>query len=517
MTSTGYGDIAARTTGERLFSIIVMLSGKVGDVFTLALRQRILLAQQWFKPAHLSPLLKILSPCPFFSPLNARPLKKILFGFLMATLGAALSNRDSEQTAYHELLTDAKRFLEEHKIEASLHVSTIEHLRRRWQLDQGHIPWQAYRGLPQSLRHEVLPKLVQRSLGVCPVFAELSAASASLLAVRLRSCLALRGTTVMNYGDLSRSVYFIEAGHVELRREDGRAFLRLGPGAYFGELDAVFQRRRHHSAHTLTDCRLLTLSWQDIQAAMAISSTFACRIQTLTAGDSIVEAAQQAMAEMPPLPPMVGDRSLVGRRRRRRGQMATFGFRNRAAISVESKTTTASDGSVTPSRRAHNRPSAHQPEAQQAAPGSRLENLSTSMAAARGQPLARSPTQSSKHYRSEASAASSSLSSQIPSSQTRSEFSSHSEYSPGTSLAAHRLSRRKKLAQPQGAFGRLLAKLKQYYRRFLHRLSFWVSSSFEVAGQLAVHCLSTASSVFLPSTLNRRLCSTQSWLWCRAF
>lgn len=73
-----------------------------------------------------------------------------------------------------------------------------------------------------------------------------------------------RNTVVIERGDESSALYFIDSGQVRiyLSGDDGKEITlnELGPGDYFGELALIGETQRTASVMTVSDCELRTLS-----------------------------------------------------------------------------------------------------------------------------------------------------------------------------------------------------------------------------------------------------------------
>ena len=95
-----------------------------------------------------------------------------------------------------------------------------------------------------------------------PIFADLDAATIAEVAKLLRAQTVEAGDLIAERDSPARAMYFIAAGQVELDGAMGR--VRLGEGAFFGEMALLKKARRSADVTALTTCRLLVLDADDL-------------------------------------------------------------------------------------------------------------------------------------------------------------------------------------------------------------------------------------------------------------
>ena len=98
-----------------------------------------------------------------------------------------------------------------------------------------------------------------------PLFASLTAEQAERVLLGAREHLALAGEPVVEQWQVSRDLFVLLSGAVEVVA-DGKALATLGPGEFFGELAAIdwgagFARTRAATVTTTEPTRLLVLDW----------------------------------------------------------------------------------------------------------------------------------------------------------------------------------------------------------------------------------------------------------------
>ncbi len=89
------------------------------------------------------------------------------------------------------------------------------------------------------------------------------------------------GAPVFEEGDEGRSLFVIQAGHVELTRRSGdgsRVVARLGPGEFFGEMSVLLGQPRTVRAVAADDARLLEIAGSTFEAMCVDQPEIAIRV-----------------------------------------------------------------------------------------------------------------------------------------------------------------------------------------------------------------------------------------------
>src|SRR5262252_366105 len=112
-----------------------------------------------------------------------------------------------------------------------------------------------------------------------PLFAELDAAEITDIMELLRAQVVEPGEIIMRAGDEARSMYFIAAGEVEIALKGKKEPLRLGVGAFFGEVAVLRRARRSATVVAIARTNLLVLDAHDLHALMQRDPRVAERIE----------------------------------------------------------------------------------------------------------------------------------------------------------------------------------------------------------------------------------------------
>jgi len=100
-----------------------------------------------------------------------------------------------------------------------------------------------------------------------PLFAGLPPAELAAVAKLLRPALAVHGERIIRTGAMGREMYFLVSGEVDVMVGSGP--VRLGAGAFFGEVAILMNARRNADIVATTFCELLMLRKRDLDSLMA--------------------------------------------------------------------------------------------------------------------------------------------------------------------------------------------------------------------------------------------------------
>ncbi|WP_414661900.1 cation:proton antiporter domain-containing protein [Horticoccus sp. 23ND18S-11] len=98
-----------------------------------------------------------------------------------------------------------------------------------------------------------------------PLFASLSPDDREVLLLHFESKRAQPGDRLIRAGDKADSVFFISSGEVEVVPRNASNKIKLGPGAFFGEMALITGEPRSADVTALDFCKFLTLSQRDFR------------------------------------------------------------------------------------------------------------------------------------------------------------------------------------------------------------------------------------------------------------
>jgi voltage-gated potassium channel len=124
-----------------------------------------------------------------------------------------------------------------------------------------------------------------------PIFQHLNASEIAEVTRLLRAQTVEPGTVVTHKGDPAFAMYFIASGAVEVDVPSGP--VRLGEGAFFGEMAVLRKTRRTADVVALTACRLLVLEAADLHILMSKKTKIGEHIRSVAEARRVSGAASQ--------------------------------------------------------------------------------------------------------------------------------------------------------------------------------------------------------------------------------
>ncbi|XP_037081197.1 uncharacterized protein LOC119101913 [Pollicipes pollicipes] len=123
-----------------------------------------------------------------------------------------------------------------------------------------------YETLPLSLQSEICLSVNRCALSKSPMFQKLDEGFLRSIALKIKNKFYLPGQIVINKGTVSRSMYYIVRGELEVLsdRDNTTAVAVLRAGKLFGEVNLVLNFARTATIRAATHCDLLVLSQHDV-------------------------------------------------------------------------------------------------------------------------------------------------------------------------------------------------------------------------------------------------------------
>ena len=122
MTSTGYGDVHAKTVAEMLFAIVVMIAGK------------------------------------------------LMFGFVLGNIAFTLANDESQRVDYDQNLDSIKGTMEDQQVPTELQGKVVEYYDYIWMREKGHDVRQLFKDCPQYMLSDICLEVCKPMLDALPLF-----------------------------------------------------------------------------------------------------------------------------------------------------------------------------------------------------------------------------------------------------------------------------------------------------------------------------------------------------------
>ncbi|CAF3402574.1 unnamed protein product [Rotaria sp. Silwood1] len=178
LTSVGFGNVAANTNGEKLFSILSMLAG---------------------------------------SFLSASILGSVTTIIIKLYQGAE---------ELKEMKQSINDFIKHHRISKQLAKQMQESFDHEWKNTKGIDMNSILKTFPECIQADICLHLNRELLNNCPIFEEASEVTLRALALLFKSTHVPPGDTLIHQGDLLYSIYFIRGGQMEvLKNNESQAIL----------------------------------------------------------------------------------------------------------------------------------------------------------------------------------------------------------------------------------------------------------------------------------------------------
>ena len=236
LTTVGYGDITPVGTGQRLYTIVVMLAG-VGS-----------------------------------------------WGYVVGNIASLFSNLDLVRARYMKTLEEMNAFLRYRAVPEGLQSRVNDYFRHLWDhrltLDESRLLDQ----LPQDLAVEVALLMHRDLIRKVPLFRDAGPDFIKDIVRRLRPIVATPGAYFIHKGDIGDCMYFISEGTVEVVSEDGReVYATLSEGEFVGEMALVEDIPRTATVRAQGYCDLYVLSREAFNDCLRDHPEFKKNVREVTA------------------------------------------------------------------------------------------------------------------------------------------------------------------------------------------------------------------------------------------
>ncbi|KAK2536106.1 Kcnh6 [Columba guinea] len=243
LTSVGFGNVSPNTNSEKIFSICVMLIGS------------------------------------------------LMYASIFGNVSAIIQRLYSGTARYHTQMLRVKEFIRFHQIPNPLRQRLEEYFQHAWSYTNGIDMNAVLKGFPDCLQADICLHLNRTLLQNCKAFRGASKGCLRALAMKFKTTHAPPGDTLVHYGDVLTTLYFISRGSIEILREDivvailggevlpsGRV---VGNGAegkndIFGEPISLYARpgKSNADVRALTYCDLHKIQREDLLEVLDMYPAF---------------------------------------------------------------------------------------------------------------------------------------------------------------------------------------------------------------------------------------------------
>ena len=205
----------------------------------------------------------------------------IIYAAIFGNMSNAVHALSTSARRYHSLLDGVKEFSHAYALPPALHAKLLSYAAEYWKHSKGfEISDVLHSSLPHSVRAEIVSHINASLLQRVPLFRQCSPRFLSAIILKLRNLVCLPGDFLFREGDMSRELYFIRHGSVEVVQDDPTAIgeqdvviARLSAASahpYFGEIALLLGETRTASVRASERCMLSLISLQDFVEVMAL-------------------------------------------------------------------------------------------------------------------------------------------------------------------------------------------------------------------------------------------------------
>lgn len=211
LTTVGYGDIAAKTIGQMLYTCLVQVTG-VG-----------------------------------------------VFGFIVSNVASLLARRDAAREHHMDNLDKIENFMQNHRIPFETRAKVRSYYHYMWKNKKGYRDNSALEDLPKKIQSELYFHINRPVLQQVPFLCGASQELVEDLMNELELMVCVPGEKIFKCGDPGEAMYFIYKGEVEIISKEGVTIAQVKDGSFFGEMALLHDRARSATARANEFCDLYVL------------------------------------------------------------------------------------------------------------------------------------------------------------------------------------------------------------------------------------------------------------------
>mmetsp|Transcript_7935 Transcript_7935/g.7805 ORF Transcript_7935/g.7805 Transcript_7935/m.7805 type:complete len:526 (+) Transcript_7935:74-1651(+) len=186
-----------------------------------------------------------------------------VFAYTVGSIGSLVSKQNAVENAYREQVVAVNRYMRKKDLPHDLQFRVRRYLEYVWEnkkksnLDEKQI----LTLLSEPLRDEIYAHIHGIVIKLCPIFEQYDTHFISQLTRALEGETYAPGDTVIEEGEMSTKMYFIQNGKIDIFHHSTKStYKELGPDEYFGEIAFFTEKPRCASAKCLDFADLLSLS-----------------------------------------------------------------------------------------------------------------------------------------------------------------------------------------------------------------------------------------------------------------
>jgi voltage-gated potassium channel len=234
LTTVGYGDIIAKTNTQKLYSILVEISGVV------------------------------------------------VYGYLIGNVVNILSKKDPAKQQFNLNLEKLSSLTNFRKIPPELQNKIRDYYLYVWKKRLGFDEEDFLKGLPAGLQREVSLQLKKDLVEKFPLFQSMDKNFQFEIALRLKPVVAVPGEIIFKEGDSGNEMFFVVKGELSILKEGNDLLNILRDGDFFGEIALFKNIPRTATIRSETYCDLYSLDKENFDFVVKKYPDFASKMDVQT-------------------------------------------------------------------------------------------------------------------------------------------------------------------------------------------------------------------------------------------
>eukprot|EP00899_Mesostigma_viride_P014121 jgi/Mesvir1/2270/Mv19312-RA.2 len=185
-----------------------------------------------------------------------------IYALFLGIISTLLIEMDAASSAFMQTMDQLNQYMQHRKLPYPLRKRILNSFDYRWRTRKMMDEMGILRDLPPSLRVEVCMYTCQDLLKTVPFFEDAEDGFLSSVVTLLRPLVVLEGDVIVREGEVSREMYFIRTGLVQVSAGD-KFVTQLRSGSYFGEIGLLARSKRTATITALAPCELYVLYKDD--------------------------------------------------------------------------------------------------------------------------------------------------------------------------------------------------------------------------------------------------------------
>eukprot|EP00794_Sanderia_malayensis_P016547 gene16547-18222_t len=253
MTSTGYGDVSAMSFRDEVFVLLVLFIGL------------------------------------------------LMYGYLLSSIAGTVNNLVAPKTGFMEHTGAVLKFMKNHNISEKLMKEVETNLKLVWRTHKG----QSLPGartlmddMPLFLQEDVAYDEMKQILQDVPIFKDTDERFQRMISLVTKTYLFTPGDTIVQVGDMSRTLYIVRRGHAEVLSADRSCVVATcGPGGYFGEVGFFYGESRPSDVRAKTYCETVMISKADLDKVLVCFPVIAKQLQNIVDNIAVLKRLKSTAHE----------------------------------------------------------------------------------------------------------------------------------------------------------------------------------------------------------------------------